>query len=126
MRLQTTRPEFSFMLSIHKICCSGPLVVAADCRRCNNVEYFTSLKSEAFRILLHLWGACRIMTLILQNPAIFMGCGHRIPSKDNSIGAFKMCTSLLSRFLFYISQAWLYPSSFISNWVQFPGGGNFL
>lgn len=46
--------------------------------------------------------------------------------KDNFIEAFKMCTSLLSRFWFSIFQAWLYPSSFTSNWVQFPGGGNFL
>lgn len=121
------RPEFLFMLSIYKICCSGTLVVAADCRRWNNTEYFTSLKSDTFRILLHLWEPAELG--ILQNPAIFVGCGHRKNStflQDNSIEAFKVCTFLLSRFLLYIFQTWLYPRSFISNWVPFPGGGNIL
>lgn len=86
----------------------GTLIVARDCRRYRNNLYFYPTKVKW--TLVGTGSICGIIQSYNANSvkfscsAIFMGYSprkHSILLKDNNIEAFKICTSLLSRFLFY-------------------------
>lgn len=98
------RPAFS----VHRMSCSGTLIMDGGCGRYSNSLCFYPTKVKW--ILLETGSICGIMQSYNANSvkfscsAIFMGYSprkHSILLKDNNIEVFKMCTSLLSRFLFY-------------------------